>query len=126
MRTPDISRAHGRPRHGRNRPDGTRGERKEICREADDRQMRSGKPWLPKKWHKGDLYALAFLLLGLVMVLSVAATGLRYATWTLWIAVPMIMFSLAYIFLVSALPIFLGPRSGGEPGEGETTEEGRE
>ena len=88
--------------------------------------MRSGKPWLPKKWHKGDLYALAFLLLGLVIVLSVAATGLKYATWTLWIAVPMMMFSLAYLFIVSALPIFLGPRSGGDLKEEGTTEENQE
>lgn len=88
--------------------------------------MRSGKPWFPKKWYTGDLCALAFLLLGLAMVLSLVATGLKYATWTLWIAVPMIMFSLAYLFIVSALPIFLGPRSSGEPGEGETTEEDHE
>ena len=88
--------------------------------------MRSGTPWFPKKWHKGDIYAMASLLMGLAIVLFLAATGLEYATWTLWIAVPMIMFSLAYIFLVSALPIFLGPRSGGDPKEGETTEEDHE
>jgi len=60
---------------------------------------------------------LAFLLLGLVIVLFVAATGGDYITWTLWIAVPMLMFSLAYLFLVSALPIFLGPRSGDDSRE---------
>ena len=69
---------------------------------------------------------MAFLLLGLAIVLSLVATGLDYAAWTLWIAVPMIMFSLAYLFIVSALPIFLGPRSGDDPKEGETTEEDHE
>lgn len=85
--------------------------------------MRRGKPWLPKRWRTDDLYAMAFLLLGLLIVLFVVATDLKYATWTLWIAVPMIMFSLAYIFLVSALPIFLGPRSGSDAKEGEAGED---
>lgn len=87
--------------------------------------MRSGRSLLPKKWHTEDIYAMAFLLAGLAIVLFVAATGLKYATWTLWIAVPMIMFSLAYIFLVSALPIFLGPRSGDNKDD-ETVEENHE
>lgn len=69
-------------------------------------------PWYRRKWHTGDVCALAALLLGLVIVLLVAATGGTYGVWTLWIAVPLLMFSLAYLFLVSALPIFLGPRSG--------------
>jgi len=53
-------------------------------------------------------------LTGLVIVLFVAATEGEYVVWTLWIAVPMLMFSLAYLFLVSALPIFLGARSDSE------------
>ncbi len=69
---------------------------------------------------------MAFLLLGLAIVLSLVATGLDYAAWTLWIAVPMIMFSLAYLFIVSALPIFLGPRSGGDLEDEKSTEEDHE
>lgn len=70
------------------------------------------KPWFPRKWHTGDVCALAFLLIGLFIVLFVAATDGQYATWTLWFAVPMIMLSLGYLFIVSALPLWLGPRSG--------------
>ncbi len=50
---------------------------------------------------------MAFLLIGLAMVLFVAATDGRYVVWILWIAVPMLMFSLAYLLLVSATPILL-------------------
>lgn len=69
---------------------------------------------------------MAFLLLGLVIVLCVVVTGGEYVAWTLWIAVPMLMFSLAYLFLVSALPIFLGPRSGSDSGEEQPLEKDRE
>ncbi len=88
--------------------------------------MPSDKPLFPRHWHKGDVLALAFLLLGLLIVLSVVATGLEYATWTLWIAVPMMMFSLAYLFLVSALTMFLGPRSGAGPKDERPAEDDHE
>jgi len=101
-------------------------ERKELCRKNDVVSMRSNEPWFSRRWHTEDVAALAVLLLGLVIVLFVAATGGEYAVWTLWAAVPMIMFSLGYLFLVSALPIFLGPRSGGRPPEDSSGQEGRE
>lgn len=76
-----------------------------------------------RKWHKGDLWAISLFLIGLGIVLFVATTEGEYLVWTLWLAIPMLMFSLAYLFLISALPIFLGPRSGPES---ETEEPGRE
>lgn len=102
-----------------------RPERKEICRKADAMPMRSRKPWFSRKWYVEDIHALAFLLLGLAVVLFVAVTGGEYFTWTLWIAVPMIMLSLAYLFLVSALPIFLGPREGDDSSDDRPPEDGR-
>ena len=57
----------------------------------------------------GVRWAIAFLLVGLAIVLFVAATEGEYLVWTLWLAIPMLMFSFAYLFLVNALPIFLGP-----------------
>lgn len=96
--------------------------RKEIFRKSNAITMPQDKSRPSKKWHAEDVWALAFLLLGLVMVLFVAATEGRFIVWILWLAVPMVMFSLAYLFLVNALPIFLGPRSGGES-EGEQLEE---
>lgn len=80
--------------------------------------MSSDGPHARRRWRKGDLWAVAFLLVGFSIALFMAATGGAYFAWILWIAVPMLMFSLAYLFLVSALPIFLGPRSG-EEAEGE-------
>jgi amino acid transporter len=88
--------------------------------------MSPDKPRIPRRWRAGDVWALAFLLLGLVIVLFVAATEGKYLVWTLWIAVPMLMFSLAYLFLVSALPIFLGPRSGAEPESEQPRDKGDE
>lgn len=88
--------------------------------------MRPRKPWFSRKWYAEDVYALAFLLLGLAIVLFVAITEGEYLTWTLWIAVPMIMLSLAYLFLVSALPIFLGPREGDAPNEEQPPEKDHE
>lgn len=79
-----------------------------------------------KKWYAGEIWALAFLLLGLVVVLFVAATEGEHIVWILWIAVPMLMFSLAYLFLVNAIPIFLGPRSGTEPESEKPPDKGDE
>ena len=88
--------------------------------------MTSKNHWFPRKWHTGDIYALTFLLLGLSIVLFIVATDEQYLTWTLWFALPMIMFCLAYIFLVSALPIWLGPRSGSDSEEERPPEKDHE
>jgi len=64
----------------------------------------------PRRWDPWTLWALVFFLIGLAIVVFEAVTGGRYVAWALWFAVPVLMFSLAYFFLISALPIFLGPR----------------
>jgi len=101
-------------------------EGKEISREDNAVWMRPGEAWFSRRWYTGDVCALAVLLLGLMIVLFVAVTGGEYAVWTLWVAVPMLMFSLGYLFLVSALPIFLGPRSGARPPAESAEQEGHE
>lgn len=84
--------------------------------------MRPDKSRLSRKWSSGEIFALVFLLLGLADVLFVAATEGEYVVWTLWIAVPMILFSLLYILLVNALPIFFGQTRGDEPEEERSSE----
>lgn len=88
--------------------------------------MPSDRPRPSRKWHAGELWALAFLLLGLVIVLFVAATEGEYIVWILWVAVPMLMFSLAYLFLVNAIPMFLGPLSDSESEREEPQERRKE
>lgn len=61
------------------------------------------------------LWAMGLLLVGLVIVLFVAVTEGEYGVWTLWIAIPLLMFSLAYLFLVNAVPIFLRKAEDDEP-----------
>ena len=89
-------------------------------------RMPSDGPLFPRHWHKGDVLALGFLLLGLLMVLLLVATGLEHATWALWVAIPMIMFSLAYLSLVSLLTVFLGPRSKGDSQNEQPAEDDHE
>jgi len=84
--------------------------------------MRPDKPHLSKEWRSGEILALVFLFLGLANVLFVAATNGEQAVWTLWIAVPMIMFGLLYILLVNALPLFFGQTRSDEPEEERPTE----
>jgi len=84
--------------------------------------MRSDKSRPSREWSSGETLALVFLLLGLADVLFVAVTEGGHAVWTLWIAVPMLMFSLLYILLVNALPIFFGRTRSDEPEEERSPE----
>lgn len=79
-----------------------------------------------RKWRRGEIWALAFLFLGLVIILFVAATEGEQAVWTLWFAIPMIMFSLVYLLLVNAIPVFFGDSPDDEPKAEQSREKGDE
>ena len=42
----------------------------------------------------------------MLIVAFVAATRGEYGAWLLWIAIPFLMISLGYLFIISALPVF--------------------
>lgn len=88
--------------------------------------MRLDKSRPSKEWSSGETLALVFLLIGLMDILFVAATEGGYAVWTLWIAVPMLLFSLLFILLVNALPLFFGRTRSDEPEEERSLEHRKE
>ncbi len=46
-------------------------------------------------------------LIGVLIVIFVAVTGGEYGAWLLWIAVPLLMISLGYFYLVNAIKYFI-------------------
>lgn len=70
--------------------------------------MRSGKSEATRKWIAHVRFALVPAIVGGLIVAFVAVTGGEYGAWLLWIAVPLLMISLGYFYLVSALPVLLG------------------
>lgn len=60
-----------------------------------------------KKWIVRVRFGLVPTIFGgLIVAFVVATQGAHYA-WLLWIAVPLLMIGLGYLYVVSALPIFL-------------------
>lgn len=45
--------------------------------------------------------------IGVLMIAFVVATEGEHGAWSLWIAIPVLMASLGYLFLVNAIPVFL-------------------
>ena len=60
-----------------------------------------------RKWYSGGLWALVFAAVGILIIAFMIATGAKYATWLLWIAIPLLMISLGYFFVVNAIKYFL-------------------
>lgn len=57
---------------------------------------------------------MVLALVGGAIVSFVAATGGRHGAWMLWIAVPFLMISLGYFYVVNALPVFMGQSAHGQ------------
>jgi hypothetical protein len=76
---------------------------KEICRAANSHRMQSDKPEAKRKWEVRGRGAFIPAIAGILIVSFVAATEGAYGAWMLWIAVPMLMISLGYIYLINAL-----------------------
>lgn len=51
---------------------------------------------------------------GVVLIVFVAASGGEYGAWTMWIALPLLMIGLGYIFVINAIPVFLSYSSDDE------------
>ena len=65
--------------------------------------MQSDKPEEKRKWYARGRWALVLAFIGILILSFVVATGGEYGAWTLWIAVPLLMISLGYLFLVNAV-----------------------
>lgn len=99
---------------------------KEICRTANLPWMSSVKSEAKSKWYSKGRWALVLALIGILIVSFVAATQGAYGAWLLWIAVPLLMISLAYFYVVNALAYVWGigaPRQRKTEQEEEHSEE---
>lgn len=65
--------------------------------------MQSDKPEAKRKWNVRGRWAFITAVAGIVIVSFVAATRGTYGAWMLWIAVPLLMISLGYIYVIYAL-----------------------
>jgi fatty-acid desaturase len=70
--------------------------------------MQSDQLEATRKWYAQGRWALVLALIGVVIVCFVVATRGEYGAWMLWIAVPLLMISLGYFYIVNAIPVFLG------------------
>lgn len=62
---------------------------------------------------------------GIAILAFVAATEGKYYSWLLWLAIPYLMISLGYAFLVYAVPVYLNFIEDEQP-KTESPEEKRE
>jgi len=69
--------------------------------------MKSDEVSKEPKWYDKHRWAISAAIVGMLMVSIVIATGGEHGAWTLWIAIPLLMFSLGYLFLVNAIPVFI-------------------
>jgi len=77
----------------------------------DDKQVK-------KKWVFYGRQGLVPTIMGISILVFVIVTGERYA-WTMWIAVPMMMGGLGYIFIVNAIASFIAISHSGDPPESD-------
>lgn len=61
-----------------------------------------------RKWYGHGRWALVLALIGAAILSFVIVTRGTVGAWMLWIAVPFLMISLGYFYVVNALPVFLG------------------
>jgi len=87
--------------------------------------MQSDQSESTRKWYAQGRWALVLALIGILIVFFVAATRGEYGAWLLWIAVPSLMISLGYFYLVNAIKYFIRG-SANNQSEREQEEEHRE
>jgi len=61
-----------------------------------------------RKWYSNGRWALALAVVGILMIAIVAVTRGEHGAWTLWFAIPMLMISLGYFFVVNAVAFYWG------------------
>lgn len=69
--------------------------------------MSSGATSPTRLWLAKNRWPVLLAVIGVVIIAFVVATRGEQATWLLWIAVPLLMISLGYLFLINAIPVFL-------------------
>jgi amino acid transporter len=79
--------------------------------------MPPGKP-AKKKWVFYGRWALIPTIIGVLILTFVIFTGERYA-WTLWIALPLLMIGLGYIFVINAIASLIAIGKSGDESESE-------
>jgi len=70
---------------------------------ADVHQMPSGQTEAPRRWYSRGRWAYVFVIIGVLITILVASTGGTYGAWMMWIAVPLLMVGLGYLFLINLL-----------------------
>jgi len=72
-----------------------------------------------KGWVLHGRWALIPTVIGIVIVAFVMVTNAEYATWTLWIAVPLLMIGLGYLFIINAIASLISIGHSEDEAEGE-------
>ncbi len=67
--------------------------------------MQSGSGQGKAPWYVRWRFGLSPVIVGVLILVFVILTGDRYA-WTLWLAVPILMIGLGYIFIIAAIESF--------------------
>jgi hypothetical protein len=70
--------------------------------------MQSGQHEVMRGWLAHGRWALVLAVVGGAILSFVVITRGTYGAWMMWIAVPFLMISLGYFYLVNALPVFMG------------------
>ena len=70
--------------------------------------MNSNSRKAKKKWYANGRWAFVLALIGILMLAFVILTQGNRAAWIMWIALPLLMVSLGYLFLVNAVKAVWG------------------
>jgi len=70
---------------------------------ADVHKMSSGQAEAPRRWYARGRWAYVFVIIGVLIIILVASTWGTYGAWMMWIAVPLLMVGLGYLFLINML-----------------------
>jgi len=98
---------------------------KEISKATIVPWMQSGKHDATRRWYSHGRWALVLALVGIAILSFVVVTRGTIGAWMLWIAVPFLMISLGYFYVINALPVFWG-KSADSQSETEQQEKTRE
>ena len=98
---------------------------KEISRATNLPWMQSGQHEVMRGWFAHGRWALVLAFVGGAILSFVVVTRGTYGAWMMWIAVPFLMISLGYFYVVNALPVFTD-ESANHQSETEQQEKPRE
>ena len=88
-------------------------------------EMQSAEPKTKKEWVFYGRWALVPTIIGIAILAFVIVTEGKYATWTMWIAVPLLMIGLGYIFIINAIASLVAIDRAGESEEQDEKGDGQ-